>query len=87
MVQQPSKEGADVAAATTAERPPPLREFSAGRTAAAGDRTYYRKSRQIELLAAPTCCHPGAPATSRLTGPGGEYVGESDLSWTRLADQ
>jgi hypothetical protein len=53
---------------------------------AGGDRTYYRKSRQIEVHA-PICCHPGAPATSRLIGPGGEYVGESDLSWTRLADQ
>ncbi len=54
--------------------------------AACGGRAYYRKSRQIEIYV-PICCHPGAPATSRLIRPGGEHVGESDLSWTRLADQ
>lgn len=87
MVQQPSKECAEVVAAATAERSAPLREFSAERAAAGRDRPYYRKPRQIELFAAPTCRYPGAPAASRLTGPGGEYIGESDLSWTRLADQ
>jgi hypothetical protein len=88
MVQQPSKECADVVAAATAERSAPLREFSPERAAAGRDRLYYRKPRQIELFAAPTCrYYPGAPAASRLAGPGGEYIGESDLSWTRLADQ
>jgi hypothetical protein len=80
MMQQPSKERAGVAVATAV-----IADFE--RAAAGGDRTYYRKSRQIDDPAAPVCCHPGAPATSRLIGPGGEYVGESDLSWTRLAEK
>jgi hypothetical protein len=65
--------------------------------AAGADGTYYQMSRQIEqtALAEMNRCPkagswaahvPGRRAGTRLIRPRSEYVGESDLSWNRLAD-